>query len=122
MTSRNGPTTIAQEVRAMAEVPVMFEPGSHWLYGFGHELVAGLIEVCSGKQVSEDLQENIFDPLGMKSTAYRLSGDMANHLVVPYHRNEDGTLTRAEAMMEENIQPDAVYEAGGAGIISTVSD
>ena len=78
--------------------------------------------MCSGKKVSEYLQENIFDPLGMKSTAYRLRDDMADHLVVPYHRNEDGSLTRAEAMMEENIQPDAVYEAGGAGLISTVSD
>lgn len=114
--------TLRQDIEAMSAVPVAFEPGSHWLYGFGHELVAGLIEVCSGKKVSEYLQENIFDPLGMKSTAYRLRGDMADHLVVPYHRNEDGTLTRAEAMMEENIQPDAVYEAGGAGIISTVPD
>ncbi len=114
--------TLRQDIEAMSAVPVAFEPGSHWLYGFGHELVAGLIEVCSGKKVSEYLQENIFDPLGMNSTAYRLRGDMANHLVVPYTRNADGSLTRAEAMMEENIQPDAVYEAGGAGIISTVPD
>lgn len=32
---KKGPTTIAEEVHAMANIPVMFEPGSHWLYGLG---------------------------------------------------------------------------------------
>ena len=45
--------TLRQDIEAMSAVPVAFEPGTHWLYGFGHELVAGLIEVCSGMKVSE---------------------------------------------------------------------
>jgi len=114
--------TLRQDIEAMSKVPVAFEPGTHFLYGFGHELVAGLIEVCSGMKVSDYLQQNVFDPIGMKNTGYRLHGDMASHLVVPYCRNEDGSLTRKEADSEENIQPDATYEAGGAGLISTVSD
>ena len=44
-----GDYTLRDDIRAMASVPVMFDPGEHWLYGFGHELVAGLIEAVSGK-------------------------------------------------------------------------
>lgn len=38
------------EIDAMSQVPVAFEPGTHFLYGYGHELVAGLIQVVSGKK------------------------------------------------------------------------
>ena len=45
--------TLREDIAAMSEVPVAFEPGTHFLYGFGHEMVAGLIEVCSGMTVWE---------------------------------------------------------------------
>lgn len=75
-----GEYTLRQDIRAMASVPMMFDPGEHWLYGFGHELVAGLIEVTSGKKVSEFLQERLFDPLEMKSTGYHYFGDA--HVII----------------------------------------
>lgn len=45
-----GDYTLRQDIYAMSQVPVRFDPGTHFLYGFGHELVAGLIEVVSGKK------------------------------------------------------------------------
>ena len=65
----NGKYTVSQEVAAMAEVPVRFDPGEHWLYGFGHEMVAALIERCSGMTVGEFLKKEIFEPLNMTNTA-----------------------------------------------------
>ena len=50
------------EIKAMSRVPLAFEPGSHFLYGYGHELVAGLIEKVSGKSVGQFLKEEIFEP------------------------------------------------------------
>ena len=49
--------TLQDDVRAMASVPLRFDPGEHWVYGFGHEMVAALIEVCSGMSVGEFLQK-----------------------------------------------------------------
>ena len=37
--------TLREQIRAMAEVPLAFEPGERWLYGFASELAAGLLEV-----------------------------------------------------------------------------
>ncbi len=114
--------TLREDIAAMSEVPVAFEPGTHFLYGFGHELVAGLIEVCSGMTVGEYLKKNIFEPLGMTRTGYRFFDDITDHLVTPCRREPDGSLVQVAAMMDENMQPDATYEAGGAGLFSTVSD
>ena len=48
---KKGPSTIAEEVRVMADVPVMFEPGSHWLYGFGSEITGVLVETFEEKHL-----------------------------------------------------------------------
>ena len=62
--------SLRDDIRAMAQVPICFDPGERWLYGFGHELVAGLIEVCSGMTVGEFLKKEIFDPLSSIYSAY----------------------------------------------------
>ncbi len=117
-----GDYTLRQDIYAMSKVPIAFDPGTHWLYGFGHELVAGLIEVVSGKTVGEFLKEELFEPLGMKSTGYRYFGDMREHLVTLYQRNEDGSRVPVKGMFDERLEPEAKYEAGGAGLFSSVRD
>ncbi|MBQ4307769.1 MAG: beta-lactamase family protein [Lachnospiraceae bacterium] len=114
--------TLRDDIRAMAQVPVRFDPGEHWLYGFGHELVAGLIAECSGIPVSEFMKKYIFEPLGMENTDYRYHGDMRANLVTPYIRHEDGTMEETTGMFDRRQEPDAVYEGGGAGLLSTVHD
>ena len=117
-----GDYTLRQDIRAMASVPVMFDPGEHWLYGFGHELVAGLIEVTSGKKVSTFLKEEIFDPLGMTSTGYHYFGDIRERMVVPYRLEEGKRTLVTGAMFDDRFEENAKYEAGGAGLFSTVPD
>ncbi len=118
----DGKYNVSQEVEAMASVPLKFEPGEHWLYGFGHEMVAALIERCSGMTVGEFLKKEIFDPLEMHSTGYRFSGDQKDQMTVLYHINEDGSYEPMDGMFDENFQPDAVYEGGGAGLFSNLRD
>lgn len=117
-----GDYTLRDDIRAMAQVPVRFDPGEGWMYGFGHELVAGLIEVTSGMRLSEFLQKELFEPLGMHSTGYHFFGDIQEKLVTPYLRHEDGSKEPTQAMFEERFAPQARYEAGGAGIFSSVRD
>lgn len=117
-----GDYTLRDDIRAMSKVPIAFDPGTRWLYGFGHELVAGLIEVVSGKTVGEFLREEIFEPLGMKSTGYRYFGDLREQMVTLYTRKEDGSLEPMKAFLDERHEPDARYEAGGAGLFSSVRD
>ena len=122
LTGQYGKYDIVTEVKAMGRVPVEFDPGTHWLYGYGHDIVAGLIQLVSGKKVSEFLKEEIFEPLGMKNTAYRFREDNRERMAAFYLRDENGTLTKVPAMMDENLEPDAIYECGGAGLYSTLTD
>lgn len=118
-----GEYTLQQEINAMAEVPVAFDPGTHWLYGFGHELVAGLIEVVSGKGVGQFLKEELFEPLDMKNTGYHYFGDIWERMVTTYLLKEDGSREASPYFQRDELfEPEAKYEGGGAGLFSTVRD
>ena len=110
------------EIKAMSQVPIAFEPGTHFLYGYGHELVAGLIEKVSGKSVGQFLKEEIFEPLGMKDTAYRFFGNIPSRMAVVYAKTPEGKLVPSETQFNEMHAPDNPYEAGGAGLFSTLRD
>jgi CubicO group peptidase (beta-lactamase class C family) len=119
----NGRYDHITQVRAMGSVPMFFEPGEHWQYGFGHELVNALVEVTSGMTIGEYMKKNIFEPCEMKSTAYRFFGDLESKMISCYTRNEDGTLTKRDTVrMDVNHQPDAIMEMGATGLFSTLRD
>ena len=118
-----GEYTLQQEIKAMAEVPVAFDPGTHWLYGFGHELLAGLIEVVSGKGVGQFLKEELFEPLDMKNTGYHYFGDIRERMVTTYLLKEDGSREASPYFQRDELfEPEAKYEGGGAGLFSAVRD
>lgn len=114
--------TLQDDIRAMAEVPVAFDPGTRWMYGFGHEMVAGLIEAVSGMTVGEFLKKEVFGPLGMDSTGYRYFGDMRSRMVTAYQIDGEGNRTPVAGMQDGRHEPDAKYEGGGSGLFSTVGD
>ena len=120
--SKKGKYTLQDDVRAMGSVPVCYDPGTHWSYGVGHELVAALVEKVSGKTIGEFLQQEIFDPLGMKDTGYRYFGDIRERMIQLYRPEENGTFTLLHHELDKNFEPDAIYEGGGVGLFGTVSD
>lgn len=119
---KHGKFDIVTEVKAMGAVPVAFEPGSHWLYGYGHDIIAALIQIISGKTVGEFLQDEIFGPLGMKDTGYRFYNDIESRMISHYRRNDKGELIKTSGPLDQFHKSDALYEAGGAGLFSTVND
>ena len=72
----------------MADAPLAFEPGSHWLYGFSSELAAGIIEAVCEKPVNEALRDMIFDPLEMNDTGDIFFGDISDRMVKLYVKKE----------------------------------
>jgi len=118
---RKGGYTLRDEIRAVSAVPVAFEPGTRWLYGFGSELAAGLIEVITGKHIAEALRDSLFIPLDMESTGMLYFGDIESRMATFYTRNCSGTLTSGGAMMDEKSRPGSP-PSGCPRVFSTVRD
>ena len=101
--------------------PLLFEPGTQWIYGTSVDWVGRLVEKLSGKNLEEYFRERIFTPLGMSDTFYNVPEAKQARLVT-VHQRQDG---RADApLIEQPNQPQrpATTFNGGGGLSSTASD
>jgi CubicO group peptidase (beta-lactamase class C family) len=101
--------------------PLLFEPGSQWIYGTGVDWAGRLVEKLSGKNLEEYFHERIFTPLGMSDTFYNIP-EIKQARRVTVHRRQDG---RADAPLTEQAnqpQRPATTFSGGGGLSSTASD
>ncbi len=114
--------TIKARALASAKNPLMWEPGSKWLYGGeGLHVAAYLVEQYSGMQYTEFLKTRILDPLGMENTYFTIK-EVPESRVVPTHRK------LKNGKWESFLRPD--FRGGGSGhyfavdggLFSTVED
>jgi len=108
--------------KAISKDPLYFEPGTHWHYGFSHDILGYLIEVTSGKTLGKYFEDNIFKPLGMKDTFFRLPKDKEKRLASCYEYDEKNKKHNKHKNFPLRIDLDTKYESGGGGLISTVDD
>ncbi|MBD8069821.1 serine hydrolase domain-containing protein [Bacillus sp. PS06] len=118
---QGGKITVRELSKALAAIPLAFDPGSRWRYGLSHDVLGALIEVISGKRFGEYLEEEIFTPLGMEDTFFRIPEEKKHRLCSLYNRSENGELTK-NTVMDEDYQEEATFESGGAGLLSTLGD
>ncbi|CAM4016820.1 serine hydrolase domain-containing protein [Lederbergia lenta] len=113
--------TIRTMSESLASIPLAFDPGTQWHYGLSHDVLGALIEVISGKSFGQFLKSEIFDPLNMNDTFFRIPEDKRGRLCSFYSLGEDGSLTK-NTEMDVHIQPNAAFESGGGGLLSTLYD
>jgi len=99
--------------------PLLFDPGDRWYYGINIDWAGKMVEAASGKKLGSYLQENLFAPLGMTSTAFRITPAMRARLAKIHQRGDDDSL---EPQMELEIPQEAQFEMGGGGLYSTAGD
>jgi methyl acetate hydrolase len=103
---------------AALRLPLLSDPGERWNYGINIELAGKVVEAVSGKKLGVYLQENLFDPLGMDSTGFRITPSMRRRMARLHERSADGALAAGD--FEVPQQPE--FEMGGGGLYSTAAD
>ena len=111
------PATSSCENAAL-RLPLLFDPGERWNYGINIELAGKVIEAVSGRKLGAYLQENLFDPLGMDSTGFRITPSMRKRMARLHERGVDGALMAGD--FEVPQEPE--FEMGGGGLYSTTAD
>jgi methyl acetate hydrolase len=98
--------------------PLLFDPGERWEYGINIDWAGKMVEAVSGKKLGAYLQDNLLGPLGMTSTAFRISADMRQRLAGIHLRGADGQL----APFAFEIPQEPEFEMGGGGLYGTAGD
>jgi len=103
---------------AALDVPLMFDPGARWEYGVNIDFVGKVVEAASGQRLGAYLHDNLFAPLGMRDTAFRIGAAQRQRLVAMHARAADGSL----APMAFEIEQAPEFEMGGGGLYGTAAD
>jgi CubicO group peptidase (beta-lactamase class C family) len=119
---------IREIVRRMADLPMIAQPGTEYLYGSNTDILGALIEVVSEQPLDEFFQDRFFDPIGMTDTHFFLPEAKADRLATVYDMTEDGLTPApdAGAMWHQGDYvigdgPNVTF-SGGAGLVSTAHD
>jgi len=102
--------------------PLMFDPGERWQYGPNIDWVGKIVESISGEPLDVHYRKNIFDPLGMKDTAFVISSEQRAREASGHRRLPDGTLKAEPMERESKLQAAPHTFSGGGGIYSTAPD
>jgi CubicO group peptidase (beta-lactamase class C family) len=114
-TNTPGITTCAN---AALTTPLLFDPGDRWEYGISIDWVGKMVEAVSGQKLDRYFEDNIFGPLGMKDTAFKISPSMRSRLASVHQRDENGALVPIEFALPE----DPEFLMGGGGLYGTARD
>ncbi len=124
--------TIADNVKHLAALPLLFNPGDRFEYSLGVDVLGRLVEVVSGKPLDEFFRTRIFEPVGMKDTYFFPPDNKLNRLATAYTYYPDKGLNRFPdtPIREGSFIYSADYPSrgpkklfsGGAGLVSTAMD
>ena len=107
-------------------MPLDFQPGKGGGYSplAGFDLLARVVEVVSGLPFDAYLQQNLFNPLGMQDTAFRLDDAQTARLVHVYKREKNRLqdVTDTAEDMDSLLKRGEHYTAGCGGLFSTLHD
>lgn len=121
VTSWTAPLSSNELVARIADLPLMFDPGSRWLYHLGLELAGILIERISGEPLGEFMSRRIFEPLGMADTGFAVPKDQEHRLARIYADAGPYRFQEVSDWQADRTVPPAM-ERGGGGLISTADD
>ncbi|MBV8162049.1 MAG: beta-lactamase family protein [Acidimicrobiia bacterium] len=107
-------------LRRLSTLPLLYQPGEHWLYNTGADVLGVLIARAADQPLPEFLQARVFEPLGMVDTGF--STAQVDRLGTCYTSDPaTGEPVVYDAPTGQWATPPA-FPSGAAGLVSTLDD
>ena len=110
--------TPAEQIQALARVPLARQPGTMWEYGLSTDVAGRVVETVSGVPLSRFLESRLFRPLGMSDTSFLVPADKVRRLAQPLA--VDKATGKPIALHDVTVAPK--NDAGGAGAAGVAID
>ncbi|MGN6869371.1 MAG: serine hydrolase domain-containing protein [Solirubrobacteraceae bacterium] len=105
-------------IAGLGSLPLIAQPGERWMYGTGASVLGVLVARAAGEPFDEVLRTRVFEPLGMRDTAFWTSE--TDRLATAYMAKQDG--------LKAWDEPDGLWSRppafcdGAGGLVSTADD
>jgi len=111
-------SSITENSDQYTKAPLVFEPGTQWLYGIATDQLGLMIESITGSRLDQHLSKTIFQPLGMVDTDFTVPEGNLERLVSVSIPNENNSYSALDYPAPDNEG----FLSGGGGLVSTASD
>ena len=113
--------SLTQFADHLAGLPLVYEPGTHWSYSVGLDLMGRVIEVVSGQPFDKFMHDRIIAPCGMNSTYFQVPQSDVGRLTTNYAVVK-GVLLPLDPARSSIYLDKPAFPFGGAGLVSSPSD
>jgi len=116
-----GRAPTVEVAKAILKRPLMFEPGSHFLYSLSHDVLAAVMEVIAGMPFRDYVKQAVFDPCGMRDSGYHMTDEKLARMAQQYRFDDAKGIAEPIGPVNAYIfGPE--YDSGGAGMVTSVED
>ena len=109
--------TNTEMVDRLAAIPLAHQPGRVWDYSMATDVLGRIVEVVSGKTLSDFFRTEIFEPLSIAETGFVASQELNARMAQPQVNSQTG---QRIALADHSIE--WPWQSGGGGLFSTSSD
>ena len=110
-------------LRRISSLPLLAQPGERWMYQVSGDVLGALIARVSGQSLGTFMYERIFEPLGMKDTAFHVPPEKIDRLPTFYFLNhQTKKLDVFDEVANSAWRSEPPFELGGGGLVSTIDD
>jgi CubicO group peptidase (beta-lactamase class C family) len=109
-------------LRNLGSLPLIAQPGEQWMYQTGADVLGVLIERAAGQSLEAFMRERIFEPLGMRDTAFYASADRLERFTAAYVSDELSMAPSLFDPVEGQWSRPPAMQSGGGGLVSTADD
>lgn len=121
--ARSEKLNLAELCEKLAEMPLLFSPGTAWNYSVATDVLGHIVELVSGKTLDVYFKEHILDPLGMVDSFFHIPDDKRARLMHNYSFDPIKRETTLADSPERTIyRPGRAFLSGGGGLLSTMED
>ncbi|MGH8248434.1 MAG: serine hydrolase domain-containing protein, partial [Gammaproteobacteria bacterium] len=127
------PIKLEDLVAGLGTAPLLYQPGTRWVYSYAHDVQAYLVEHFSGMKFDDFLRKRLFEPLGMEDTSFGLPREKLPRLTSMYapvgYKNELVSFAPIQPGIAPIETPEnspylngGDFPAGGSGLVSSAED
>lgn len=110
-------------LRRFGSLPLVYQPGEHWLYNTGAHVLGALIERGSGSTLEKFLSERIFEPLGMDDTAFHVPAAKRGRFTTAYSPGQStGELELLDGVADSWWLESPPFPNAAGWLVSTLAD
>lgn len=125
--------SLEENLRRLASVPLLYEPGTAWGYSLATDVLGALIARVHGTALDEAVRQLVTGPLGMVDTGFvardpqRVATAYVNDTPQPHRLAEGETVSAFEGAVGITYSPSRIFDprafpSGGAGMAGTAQD